>query len=90
MGDTGHESLVLTSGDEVTFVLHSKYRFSPGADDGLLFLAYTRSAEMGGDASLYQAGSAADPEDLWAVQMAKPLSASVELRGAAPRPYAEL
>jgi|GEM_PF-4691600 len=48
MGDTGHESLVLTSGDEVTFVLHSKYRFSPGADDGLLFLAYTRSAEMGG------------------------------------------
>jgi hypothetical protein len=86
---TGTPKLTLISSDKGTFVLHSTVRYNPGTD-GLLLLAYTKSAAEGAYASLYQAGSAVGSEDLWAVQMAKPLSQTVELDGGVERAFAEL
>ena len=83
------DDLVLTGAEKGTFVLHSVFRYRPDRM-GLLLLAYTKSAAEGSYASLYQAGSASGSEDLWAVQMAKPLSQTVELEGPVERAVAEL
>ncbi len=85
----GSSQLGLSSTDQATFVLHSSFRYHPRAD-GLLLLAYTKSAAEGAFVSLYQAGSAAGLEDLQVVQMAKPLTQTIELEGTVERPFAEL
>ena len=88
--DDGSRELRLSAVNEATFVLHSTFRFDPGGD-GLLLLAYTKSGAEGAYVSLYQAGSATGAEDLWAVQMAKPLSQTIKLDDAGEeRPFAEL
>ncbi len=62
--DDGSRELRLSTVDKATFVLHSTFRFDPGAD-GLLLLAYTKSGAEGAYASLYQAGSATATACSW-------------------------